>query len=165
MRKHLYFICPTDNLENIIDFHSKQENFYCTSLGNSIKLDTETLGQLELLLASKNITEISFVLANDNRIVTDALEKQSFLEVASLRSFYRQILMQKNHAEISWQTYDHRFLLLSYHLNSKIRELRNGLRKLTDQPLTINGSIYNRREGCFSEIYSDLLCMESFALN
>ncbi len=165
MRKHLYFVCPTDNLENIIDGESKQENYYCTSLGNSIALDTDTLGQLGLLLESKNIEKMSFILASDNRIVSDALEKQNFLEVEGLRSFYSQILRQKNHAEVSWQTYDYRFLLLSYHLNNKIRELRKGLRNLTHLPLTIDGWIYDRRERRFSEIYFDSVCMESFALN
>lgn len=55
MQKHLYFICPTDHLETVINNTFKQENYYCNSLGNSIKFDSEMVGQINVLIETKNI--------------------------------------------------------------------------------------------------------------
>ena len=36
MSNNLYFICPTDNLESIINSTFNEEKYYVTSLANSI---------------------------------------------------------------------------------------------------------------------------------
>ncbi len=67
MQKHLYFICPTDYLETVIEASFLEENYFLTSLGNSLRLDSETLGEINGFIESKNINEITFVLSEDNR--------------------------------------------------------------------------------------------------
>ena len=47
MLKHLYFICPTDFLEGVIENVFKQINYYYTSLGNSITFDKDSVKQLK----------------------------------------------------------------------------------------------------------------------
>ncbi|MDN5213216.1 hypothetical protein QQ020_14200 [Fulvivirgaceae bacterium BMA12] len=158
MQKHLYFICPTDHLEPIINSTFKQENYYFTSLGNSIVFDTNMVSQLKELLQTKNIQDISFVLSDNNRIVSDALGKQAFSGITGLSNFYNQITRQRENSEEVWQTYNHQFLILSHHLNDKIKELKLCLKQLSVDPPKINGKIYNRHQEVFSDIYSDLIC-------
>lgn len=165
MQKHLFFICPTDYLESVIDSTFKQKKYYYSSLGNSIAFDAETAGQLSELLHAENITEVSFVLSDDNRIVFDALERQNFSEIAGLKDAYTQITRQKKHAEKSWQTHDHQFLLLSYYLNNRVRELKQQFKGKAVNQLKVNGIVYRRKKKQFSEIYPDLVCRESYALN
>jgi hypothetical protein len=71
MNKHLYFICPTDHLETVIQKISQEKNYYLTSLGNSIDLDFETMGQINSLIESKKITQISFILSNNNHFFNE----------------------------------------------------------------------------------------------
>lgn len=165
MLKHLYFICPTDFLEGVIENVFKQENYFYPSLGNSITFDKNSVEQLSRLLETKNINEIFFVLSDDNRIVLDALGKQDFSRIAGLNNFYDHINRQKEYSESSWQTYNQESLVLSYHLNNKINELRLGLNTIFFNPLNISGKIYNRQKKVFYDIYPDLICREYFHLN
>ncbi len=165
MQKHLYFVCPTDHLEPVINSTFKQENYYFTSLGNSIVFDTNMVSQLKELLQAKNIRDISFVLSDNNHIVSDALGKQEFLGIAGLSNFYNQMTRQTEYFEGVWQTYNHQFLILSHHLNDKIKELRLASKCLSIDPLKINGKIYNRHQEVFNDIYSDLICREYVSVN
>jgi len=165
MNKHLYFICPTDYLETVIDNTFKQEKYYCTSLGNSITFDKDMMWRLNEILEEKEISEISFILSDDNRIVLDALGKQGFSEIIGLNNFYNQIIRQKKNSEVSWQTRNRQFLILSYHLHNKIKELRFGLKNLFFDQFKINGQIYNKEKRIFNHIYTELICEESFSLN
>ena len=165
MQKHLYFVCPTDYLEPVINTTFKKENYYLTSLGNSIAFDTDRVEQLNELLQTKNIRDITFVLSDNNRIVSDALEKKDFSEITGLNDFYNQIARQKKHSEGVWKTYNRQFLILSYHLNEKIKELQLGLKCLSINSPQISGKIYNRHTEVFSNIYSDLICRDCVSLN
>ncbi len=166
MRKQLYFTCPTDCLEPIINDTFKQENFYCTSLGNSLSFNVQVVSQIKKLIITNEIKEISFVLSIDNRIVLDALRKQDFSEVQGLSDFYGKMTKNKKHSEASWQKSD-LHMVLSYHLNSKIKELKHGLdaNDLSVDQLKITGKIYNRKANTFDHIYSDLICLEYLSLN
>ena len=165
MQKHLYFICPTDHLEKVIDNTFNQEHYYFTSLGNSVIFDSNRIGWLSELLTTKNIHEISFVISDDNRIVLDAMKTQDYSGITGLNNFYNYILKQEEYADVLWQTSNRQFLVLSYHLNKKIKELRLGLKYKYAEELKIDGKIYNREEMNFRGIYSELVCKESFGLN
>ena len=65
MRK-LYFVCPTDCLERTLD-KNRQENYYVTSLGNSVIFSEEMVEKINSFIESKGIKEITFVLSNNNR--------------------------------------------------------------------------------------------------
>jgi len=165
MKKLLYFICPTDSLEPIINGVSKQENYFYSSLGNSIVFKKNVIRQTTKLIQSKRINEINFVLSNDNRIVLDALGSQDFSDVRGLENFYHQIVKQKKQTEMSWEPVARQSLILSYHLNHKIRELRDALAASTISQIKIGGKIYQRDENSFIDIYPDLICLEHFSLN
>lgn len=165
MEKHLYFICPTDHLESVINKNFRRENYYCTSLGNSITFDSKTIEQINTLIETRQIREITFVLSHNNYIVSDALKNQDYSNVRGLDDFYDEIVSQKQHSEALWQTDHSQFLVLSYYLNKKIRELQFKLNSLLHIPMKINGKIYNRREDTFKKIYADLICVEKYYFN
>ncbi len=151
------------NLLSINTF--RQENYYYSSLGNSIVFDKYIVEQLKKLICTKNIGEIAFVLSSDNRIILDALGKQDFLDVTDLNKFYNQITRQRGYSEMSWQTWNRQFSVISYYLNQKIKELERVLSDSISDQLNISGKVYNRRENRFNEIHSDLICMEHLSLN
>ncbi|MBQ4821850.1 hypothetical protein [Aquimarina sp. MMG016] len=165
MQKRLYFICPTDHLESVINKAFKQENYYCTSLGNSIRFTSEMVGQINALITTKEIKEITFVLSSNNHIITDALKNHDFMNIRGLANFYNEIHKQKLHSEVLWQTNHRQFLILSYYLNMKIKELHFELSNLSCIPVKINGKIYSREENVFKNIYSDLICIEKHYVN
>ena len=165
IKNSLNFICPTDCLEPIINDAFTQENYYYSSLGNSITFDSKVVYQLEKLIRKRNIKEISFVLSSDNRIVLDALGNQDFSDVRGLGNFYKKVILQKEQIGLTWKIWDRPSLLLSYHLNKKIRELKLELNDYAIDQLSISGKIYNRQEDLFTDIYPDVVCMDYASVN
>lgn len=120
---------------------------------------------LNELLQTKKIGDISFVLAENNSIVSDALEQKYYSGITGLSSLYDQITSQGEHSEEVWQNYYHQFLILSRCLNDKIKELKQGLKCLSIDLPRINGQIYNRHWNVLSTIYSDLIYRNSISVN
>lgn len=165
MKKCLYFICPTDCLESTIQSTFHQENFFYSSLGNSVNFNECELNQAKQLICDKGIREISFILADDNRIVLDALNEQRFLNVTGLKKFYSQVLLEKEYLEILWQIQNPHFLILSSFLNKKIEELKKGLSELMVGDFNLSGKIYRKKEFKFDDIFSYKIYHEEFTLN
>ena len=165
MQNCLYFICPTDHLEAVIDCTFRHRSYYYTSLGNSVIFDGNTIRQLKSLIRKNNIGEVAFVLSHDNRIVLDALGGQDFSEIRGLNNFYNEIKRQKRYSEESWQICNRQFSILSYYLNKKIKELHAELDRLFADQINISGKIYNKQEHVFADIYSDLICRKRLSLN
>jgi len=165
MKQCLYFICPTDYLETIIERRVHQENYFYSSLGNSVNFTKNELREIKKLICSKGIREISFVLADDNRIILDALENQNFSDIRGLKKFYNQVLLEKEHLEMSWQIQNPQFLILSAFINKKIEKLKDGLRDLMIGEIMINGKIYSKKEDMFEDIYGDLIFTEEILFN
>ena len=165
MQKILFLLCPTDCLESTINqTYYKSENYFYTSLGNSFNIDFKTLTYIKELIVKHSIKEINFVLSSNNKIVLDGLKGQSFLEIRGMKNFYKEIQKQKDISEILCQTEKKPLLILSYHLNKKINELQFRLRELSNKPI-IKGKIYNKCNNTFTNIYSDLVCLETHCLN
>ena len=59
---------------------------------------------------------------------------------------------------------NHQYLLLSYILNDKIKELKVKLADSIDS-ITINGKIYNKKLDDFTYIYSELINLEKHNMN
>jgi len=165
MQKCLYLLCPTDCLEPVINNTFKQENYFYFSLGNSFIVEDNTIENIKKIIKEHHIKEVSFVLSNSNHIVTDALGTQDFSNMRGLRSLYGQLKKQKRYSEIFWQTDYSQFSVLSYYLNSKIKELQLELDNIIDVPLKINGKIYDRCDNIFKRIHSDLICIDKHYLN
>jgi len=166
MSKCLYLLCPTDCLESVINRRDlRDENYFYTSLGNSVVFNNCTVQHIKMLLKKHDIREISFVLSENNTIVLDALGKKDFLNVRGLENFYNDITRQNEHSKVSGHRNNRQFSLLSYHLNKKIKELDVELNSLHFKRIKINGKIYNRQKNIFNTIYSDLICFNKFCLN
>ena len=163
--KRLYLLCPTDCLEPIVNATFSCDNFFYYSLGNSFHIEENTIETIKDLIKIHKIEEVSFVLSDANHILKDALGKQSFVNLRGLRRLYLQILRQKKYSELFYKNENRQFSILSYYLNNKIKELELELRINKNIPLEINAKIYDRREGRFKDIYSDLICMNQYSLN
>ncbi len=98
-------------------------------------------------------------------MISDALGHQDFLKIKGLKNFYNEVLRQKEYSEVLWQQGNRQFTLLSYYLNTKIKELQLKLNSLVIDQIKISGKIYNRQENAFDEIYTDLICGEYLSLN
>jgi len=165
MKSRLYFSCPTDYLETIIERNFDQENYFYSSLGNSVVFTEDELSEVKKLICSKGIREICFVLADDNRIVLDGLANQNFSEIRGLKNFYDQVLQQKKQLEMSWQIQNPQFLILSAFINKKIEKLKDGLSDLMIGEIMISGKIYSKEDHMFEDIYTDLIFREAIIFN
>lgn len=165
MHKCLHLICPTDGLESTINNRFNYDNYFYTSLGNSVVFDDNTVCQIKSLIKKHDIKEVSFVLSSENSIVFDALGNQNFSDIRGLNNFYLEINKQRVHSRELWRIDDNQYAILSYYLNNKINELQFELNNLHIKPIKISGKIYNKQEGIFDSIYSDLLCIKKYALN
>ena len=165
MRRYLNFVCPTDCLESVIADAVSGEHFFISSLGNSVVFDQSMMQQIKELLETEKLSGISFLLADDNRFVLDALGEQNFWELKGLEDFYDQITREKEYSEELWQMYDNQFLILSNYLNAKIRLLKENLHRLGLVQTDIRAKIYKRQEGMFRQIYPDVMMREYVSLN
>lgn len=136
-----------------------------TSLGNSIAFNKEVIAEVNALIVTKEITEITFVLSDDNRIIMDALNDQNFADVRGLGNFHGEITRQKRRLKLLWQKNNLISPILSYYLNMKIKDVEAKLGHCFVDHLEINAMIYSRQRNIFSEIHSDLFYRESCSLN
>lgn len=160
-----YLVCPTDCIENPINQYFRDENYFYTSLGNSFNCDSKTLEYLKSMIINLKIKEICFVLSSDNEIILDALGNEKFRKVGELHNFYKEIRIQKERSKMCFQKENHQFSILSFYLNKKIKELEFQLAHLMKSPILITGKIYDKKEKLFTNIYTDLICLEKHHLN
>ena len=165
MRKHLYFVCPTDHLETVINDQCNQENYYLTSLGNSVSFNSEFIGEINSLIEANRITEVTFILSDNNRIILDALNRQRFNNVRGLSSFYNIIGKEKRLTKKLWHTFDIQSQIISCYLNLKVKELQFRLSSCLTDTVKVNGIIYCSKSKTFDEIQPNLLSLEDFNLN
>ena len=164
MFNKLYFICPTDNIESIINSKLNDNNFYITSLANSITLNYNFIRELYLIIESKKIREITFVLSDDNRLINDILENKDNKNIRSLDHLNLEIYSHKNFFKKELTISEIRLDIISYLLNQKKNELKN----ITDSlglKLDINAKVYNKEVNEFTKVKSKLINMEFFNLN
>ena len=157
MNKRLFFICPTDFLEPVINDTFKGENYFITSLGNSIAFDADKVEEINALIETKGIKEITFILSADNRIVLDAIENKEFSRISGLDNFYDEITHQKRHSRLEWKTINPNNAVLADHLDKKIQELRTKLSKWLADHINIVSKVYYKQSRVFIEINRDLL--------
>lgn len=165
MRGHLHFICPTDHLEPLINKNFKAKNYFVSTLGNSLVLDMETMLGLVDLLDNNMVTKITFVLANDNSIIKDAVEKKAFSDIEGIDEFYDKLQAKKRSSELLYKVEDRNSLIIAYHLNEKIKELQDQLSIFLSKPVSVDGKLYNRMTNAFETIYSDLIFGGLVSLN
>ncbi len=165
MQKYLFLVCPTDCLEHTINKTFKYENFFYTSLGNSFIYDSKTIDYIRHFVRKHHIEEIYFVLSMDNKIVSDVSGNNEFSNIRSLTNFYKDITKQKEHSQLLFQRSNDQFTVLSYFLNKKIKELESQLTDLSNHSIQIGGKIYHRDQNVFTNIRSDLVCLQKYHQN
>ena len=164
MQKALYLLCPTDCLESVINNTYHSDNYFYTSLGNSVVFDTNISSQIQKLINTHKITHITFVLSSNNNVVNDVLSNKDLSEIKSLDAFYTQIQQQKKYTQELWLNTSNHYLL-SYYIRGKMNELQNKLKNRINHSVTISGKIYNRFDNVFENIYSKLIYLEPYRLN
>lgn len=121
--------------------------------------------QIDDLIETENIREITFVLSSDNRIVIDALGNQEFANLHGLDNFYYEIAKQKERLKLQWKSSDLRIPILSYYLNMKVKELQPKLSNRFAGQIKINAKIYKKPEDIFRDACLDFINRECFSLN
>ena len=164
MFNKLYFICPTDNIESIINSKLTDNNFYITSLANSITFNYDFIKELYSIVESKKISEITFVLSDDNKLINDAIENKDYKNIKSLDHLNFKISLQKNFYKKKSTRSEIRLDLISCLLNQKKYELKNIMDSLGFK-IDINAKVYKTKVNEFTKVKSKLLNLEFFNLN
>ncbi|NME68547.1 hypothetical protein [Flammeovirga aprica] len=165
MLKHLYFICPTDHLESVIESTFREENYYFTSLGNSITFDQTKMEEINDFIESKNIKEVTFVLSDTNTFFKEALNNQFFNEGNHMNNFYHEISNQKKLTSVIWQKSDLQLPVLSLFLDRKMKELQAYINYWFEDKVKVNAKIYSRKKNVFNEIHSELYSLRYYSQN
>jgi hypothetical protein len=150
MNGHLYFICPTDHLEPIIDKAFPGDNYFFASLGNSMIFDEDLCSVIGNLVELKGMQAITFILSDKNKVIYDALLHQDFSRFGRLKGMYDEITNHKEqsrcHGILDTQIQK---LILPVHLDSKVKGL---MMKIPAQNLNIDAVIYERVSRQFIEV-------------
>ena len=165
MYASLFFLCPTDCLESIINKNYKGKNYFYTSLGNNSSFDLISLDSIKALICRHDIRNIYFVFSEQNKIVIEAMRGQTSPQIRGLQNFNNSINLSKKQSELFWKTSDPVVSTLSYYLNQKIIQLQLNLSCLLTQHLTLKGKIYIKSQNKFIDTYPDLVCLREYNLN
>ena len=150
MNGHLYFICPTDHLEPVINKVLQGDNYFFASLGNSLVFDEDLCSEIGNLVELKDIQSITFILSDKNKVIRDALLHQDFSRFGRLKGLYDEITNHKEQSRCHGvQDTQIQELILSVHLDSKVKEL---MTKMPAQDLNIDAKIYGRVSREFIEV-------------
>ncbi len=163
--KHLYFICPTDYLELVIEDNFPTENYFFTSLGNSIAFNRMTMEQINAMIEVRGIKKITFVLADDNRFILDGLVNNKLFDSIPMRQFYKAVSIQKTLSEKIWKTDGLRIPIISHYLEKRINELIPQLNHWLLGKMDICAKVYNRKNNTFRELHFSFFHEENLSLN
>ena len=165
MHKHLYFVCPSDNLEGLIDKKFPQENYFLSSLGNSLSLSKDIMQEVSALIELKGIDKITFILSDDNKLIFDGLRNQNFDNINVLKKLYNNI---SNYKKLTSKVYGEeniQILVTSNLLNEKIKEIKLSLCDWLSSKVNIDAKIYFRKSDEFKGFPNDLFDPRNLHLN
>ena len=165
MQKNLYFLCPSDNLEAVIEKRYPQENYFLSSLGNSISFSDDFILDINSLLESKGIGKITFILSNNNRFILDAMKNQEFKYIKELKEYYKTIEERKVLTIKSYKNKNFTSLITSHILKTKINELNSNLFDWIRNKISIEGKIYDPTKDMFFDVRINIIEPESLFLN
>ena len=165
MHKHLYFVCPSDNLEGLIDKKFPQENYFLSSLGNSLSLSKDIMQEVSALIELKGIYKITFILSDDNKLIFDGLRNQNFDNINVLKKLYNNI---SNYKKLTSKVYGEeniQILVTSNLLNEKIKEIKLSLCDWLSSKVNIDAKIYIRKSDEFKGFPNELFDPRNLHLN
>ena len=165
MHKHLYFVCPSDNLEGLIDKKFPQENYFLSSLGNSISFSKDIMQEVNALIELKGIDKITFILSDDNKLIFDGLRNQNFDNINVLKKLYNNI---SDHKKLTSKVYTEgnlQILVTSNLLNEKIKEIKLSLYDWLSSKVNIDAKIFIRKSEEFKGFKNHLFDPHNLYLN
>ena len=165
MQKNLYFLCPSDNLEAVIEKKYPKENYFLSSLGNSISFSDDFILDINSLIESKGIGKITFILSNSNRFILDAMKNQEFKYIKELKEYYKTIEERKVLTIKSYKNKNFTSLITSHILKTKINELNSNLFDWIRNKISIEGKIYDPTKDMFFDVRINIIEAESLFLN
>ena len=165
MQKNLYFLCPSENLEAVIEKRYPQENYFLSSLGNSISFSDDFILDINSLIESKGIGKITFILSNNNRFILDAMKNQEFKYIKELKEYYKTIEKRKVLTIKSYKNKNFTSLITSHILKTKINELNSNLFDWIRNKISIEGKIYDPTKNMFFDVRINIIEPESLFLN
>ena len=165
MQKNLYFLCPSENLEAVIEKSFPQENYFLSSLGNSISFSDDFILDINSLIESKGIGKIIFILSNNNRFILDAMKNQEFKYIKELKEYYKTIEKRKVLTIKSYKNENITSLITSHILKTKINELNSNLFDWIRNKISIEGKIYDPTKNIFFDVRINIIEPESLFLN
>ena len=165
MQKNLYFLCPSENLEAVIEKSYPQENYFLSSLGNSISFSDDFILDINSLIESKGIGKIIFILSNNNRFILDAMKNQEFKYIKELKEYYKTIEKRKVLTIKSCKNKNFTSLITSHILKTKINELNSNLFDWIRNKISIEGKIYDPTKNMFFDVRINIIEPESLFLN
>lgn len=149
MKKRLFFVCPSDFMEPVINKVFKGDNYFLTSLGNSVYFDGSLIMEIINLIENEGVKEIKFILSDDNKIFQDAYGDKKFAVLTGLESFYGDVACQMKQPVQQWHMKYSGALTIPNHLNKKIEELRSNLCDRNLAEVKIDYKIFNRQRQKF----------------
>ena len=165
MQKNLYFLCPSENLEAVIEKRYPQENYFLSSLGNSISFSDDFILDINSLIESKGIGKIIFILSNNNRFILDAMKNQEFKYIKELKEYYKTIEERKVLTIKSYKNKNFTSLITSHIIKTKINELNSNLFDWIRNKISIEGKIYDPTKNMFFDVRINIIEPESLFLN
>ena len=165
MQKNLYFLCPSENLEAVIEKRYPQENYFLSSLGNSISFSDDLILDINSTIESKGIGKIIFILSNNNRFILDAMKNQEFKYIKELKEYYKTIEERKVLTIKSYKNENITSLITSHILKTKINELNSNLFDWIRNKISIEGKIYDPTKNMFFDVRINIIDPESLFLN
>ena len=165
MQKNLYFLCPSENLEAVIEKSFPQENYFLSSLGNSISFSDDFILDINSLIESKGIGKIIFILSNNNRFILDAMKNQEFKYIKELKEYYKTIEKRKVLTIKSYKNKNFTSLITSHIIKTKINELNSNLFDWIRNKISIEGKIYDPTKNMFFDVRINIIDPESLFLN
>lgn len=166
LNNHLYFICPTDNLEVIINKTFKENNYYFTSLANTIMFDVDEVGHISSLIETEQISKITFVLSDDNQIIKEVLHNKDYSNTEWMKKFHLYINSQKKRFNLLTNKQHSTTPILSYYLNSSVKKLKHELSAFWfSNQVTVDATIYDRKKNRFNKTSLDRFYKDHFHLN
>ena len=165
MHKHLYFVCPSDNLEGLIDKKFPQENYFLSSLGNSISFSKDIMQEVNALIELKGIDKITFILSDDNKLIFDGLRNQNFDNINVLKKLYNNISDYKKLTSKVYSEGNLQILVTSNLLNEKIKEIKLSLYDWLSSKVNIDAKIFIRKSEEFKGFPNHLFDPHNLYLN
>lgn len=166
MQDRLFFVCPTDRLEPILNKRYRGINHYYASLGNSVEFNFSTLGLIKGLIRRNKIKKILFVLSSDNPILLDALGNQEHSDITQLAKFYKDVTTRNAYPMVLWYIHKNQISVAVSHLKNKIKELEQELNYTFTDDIKIEGKIFNKADHSFHNVSNKrLIWSEPFSLN